>query len=46
MAAALFLEVNGLIFSASEESTVYTRSLAAGEIDAGEYADWLKRACA
>ena len=47
MAAALFLEVNGLKFGATEESAVaYTRSLAAGEIGAEEYAAWLKESCA
>jgi len=46
MAAALFLEVNGLRFGASEENVVaYTRSLAAGEIGAEEYAAWLKESC-
>ncbi len=38
MAVALFLEVNGLSFGASEEeAVVYTRALAAGEIGAKEY---------
>lgn len=46
MAAALFLESNGLKFGASEEEVVaYTRALAAGEIDADEYAVWLKKSC-
>ena len=46
MAAALFLEVNGLSFGATEESSVaYTRALAAGEIGADEYAEWLKESC-
>ena len=46
MAAALFLEVNGLKFGATEESAVvYTRALAAGEIGADEYAAWLKESC-
>lgn len=46
MAAALFLEANGLTFGASEEEVViYTRSLAAGEIIAEEYAVWLKASC-
>ncbi len=46
MAAALFIEVNGFSFGASEEEVViYTRSLAAGEIIAEEYAAWLKASC-
>ncbi len=46
VAAALFLEVNGLNFGASEENVVaYTRSLAAGEIGAKEYAEWLEASC-
>jgi len=46
MAAALFLEINGLRFGATEESAVaYTRSLAAGEIGVEEYAGWLKESC-
>ena len=47
MAAALFLEVNGVRFGATEESAVaYTRALAAGEIGAKEYAEWLRESCA
>jgi death-on-curing protein len=43
MAAALFLEANGLRFSAPEEEVVLqTLALAAGEIDQKEYAVWLK----
>lgn len=46
MAAALFLEINGLTFGAPEEEVlVYTRSLAAGEIGAAEYAAWLDASC-
>jgi death-on-curing protein len=46
MAAALFLEVNGLNFCATEESVVLqTLALAAGEIGADEYAIWLKDSC-
>ncbi len=46
MAAALFLEVNGLSFGASEEeAVVYTRALASGEIGAKEYAEWLEVSC-
>lgn len=43
MAAALFLEVNGYSFQASEEEVVLqTLALAAGEIRAKAYARWLK----
>jgi death on curing protein len=46
MAAALFLEVNGFTLMAPEEEVVvYTLGLAAGEIDAVDYADWLGRSC-
>ena len=46
MAAALFLEVNGLRFEAPEEEVVLqTLALAAGEIDQAEYASWLKASC-
>lgn len=46
MAAALFLEANGLRFSAPEEEVVLqTLALAAGEIDQAEYAAWLKASC-
>jgi len=46
MAGALFLEVNGLRFSAPEEQVViYTRALAADEIDGEEYASWLETSC-
>lgn len=47
VAAALFLEVNGLKFRASEEEVVErTLALAAGEIEAAEYAVWLEQSCA
>jgi death-on-curing protein len=40
--AALFLELNGLRFTASEvDSTVQTLALAAREIDEAEYSAWL-----
>jgi death-on-curing protein len=46
MAAALFLETNGMRFSASEESVViHTFGLAAGEISGAEYAVWLAESC-
>ena len=46
MAAALFLEVNGLAFQALEEEAVLqTFALAAGEIGKKEYAAWLKKSC-
>jgi len=46
LAAALFLEVNGLRFAASEETVViHTLGLAAGEINGVEYADWLEASC-
>lgn len=46
MAAALFLETNGFHFHAPEEEAVLqTLALAAGAIEAGEYADWLRRSC-
>ena len=45
MAAALFLEVNGVAFNAPEEEVVvYTRALAAGELDGAAYAAWLEGA--
>ena len=44
MAAALFLETNGLEFTApEEEAVVFTLALAAGELDAAAYAAWLER---
>ena len=43
MLAAVFLELNGLIFTASEESVVEkTLALAAGELKEPGYAAWLK----
>ena len=46
MAAALFLELNGMIFQAPEEEAVLqTLALAAGEIGADEYAGWLRKSC-
>lgn len=45
-AAALFLELNGMVFqSPEEEAVLQTLALAAGEIDAGEYAGWLRKSC-
>ena len=46
MAAALFLELNGMVFRAPEEQAVLqTLALAAGEIDADAYAEWLRNSC-
>jgi len=46
MAAALFLELNGMVFNAPEEEAVLqTLALAAGEIDAEAYAVWLRNSC-
>ena len=46
MAAAVFLESNGLRFVASEEEVVeQTLALAASAIDEAEYAAWLERSC-
>ena len=46
MAAALFLEVNGLRFEAPDEEVVLqTLALAAGEIGRKQYAAWLKKSC-
>ncbi len=43
MLAATFLELNGLVFSATEESVVEkTLALAAGELKEAGYAAWLK----
>ena len=43
MAAAIFLEVNGYAFFATEESVVEnTMALAAGKLKESEYAGWLK----
>jgi len=44
VAAALFLESNGFVFLAPEEEAVlHTLALAAGEIGAAEYGEWLAR---
>ena len=46
LAAALFLEINGERFAASEEEVVVqTVALAAGECSEEEYASWLEQAC-
>lgn len=46
LAAALFLEANGVRFSATEEdAVVQTLALAAGAISAKDFAAWLQRAC-
>lgn len=46
MVAATFLELNGLVFTASEESVVEkTLALAAGKLKASGYAAWLKANC-
>jgi death-on-curing protein len=46
MAAALFLEINGYTFEATEEAVVInTLALAASEIDEADYAIWLKSVC-
>jgi death-on-curing protein len=46
LAAALFLEVNGLRFAASEEEVVVqTLGLAAGAVSESAYAVWLKKSC-
>lgn len=43
MVAAVFLEVNGYMLFATEESTVeYTVALAAGKLKEPEYGTWLK----
>ena len=47
VAAALFLEANGLHFQAPEEEVVErTLALAAGVIDEAAYGEWLRRSCA
>ena len=44
MAAAAFLELNGLVFKASEvEVVVQTLGLAAGEVSEAQYAQWLAK---
>jgi death-on-curing protein len=46
VAAAVFLESNGLSFAAPEEEAVLqTLALAAGESTAADYASWLGRSC-
>ena len=46
MAAATFLDMNGLELTASEESTVQqTVSLASGQLTEEACADWLKASC-
>lgn len=46
LAAAVFLEVNGKQFIASEEdAVVQTLALAAGARTAGEFALWLEKVC-
>ncbi|HMO51809.1 MAG TPA: type II toxin-antitoxin system death-on-curing family toxin [Kiritimatiellia bacterium] len=46
IAAALFLEINGYAFVATEEDVVIqTLALAAGELNEATYAHWLKRVC-
>lgn len=46
MAAALFLETNGLRFAAPEEEVVErTLALAAGAIGEEGYREWLERSC-
>ncbi len=46
MAAALFLELNGFSFQATEASAVeHTLALAAGALGEEGYADWLKKSC-
>jgi prophage maintenance system killer protein len=43
MLAAIFLELNGLTFTAPEESVVRsTLALASGKLKEAGYADWLK----
>lgn len=46
LAAALFLEMNGFVFTAPEtEAVLMTVDLAAGRIEADLYARWLERNC-
>jgi death-on-curing protein len=46
MMAATFLELNGLVFAATEESVVEkTLALAAGELNEAGYVSWLKASC-
>ena len=44
MVAAVFLEVNGYVLTATEEAVVeQTLSLAAGKLKEADYAGWLKK---
>ena len=43
LAAALFLEVNGLAFKAPEEVVERSLGLAAGAITEADYAGWLEK---
>lgn len=46
MAAYAFLGINGLRLVASEtEAVTHTLALAAGELDADQFAAWLERSC-
>jgi death-on-curing protein len=46
LAAALFLEVNGIrVRVAEEEAVVHMQALAAGTITPAEFATWLARGC-
>jgi death on curing protein len=46
MLAATFLEINGLLFTGSEETVVEaTVALAAGTLSEAGYADWLRANC-
>lgn len=46
LAAAAFLELNGLVFTATEESVVeMTLALAGGRIKTAVYAEWLGKNC-
>lgn len=46
MAAYVFLGANGLrLIAPEEEAVLQTLALASGEIDADEYAAWLRRSC-
>lgn len=46
LSAALFLEVNGCVFKASEEqAALHTLALAAGEESEAKYAGWLQESC-
>ena len=46
LAAAVFLEANGIRFAATEEdAVVQTLALAAGAITAKDFASWLEKVC-